>query len=169
MGRRPYTENLGLEHAGIQTDSRGRIEIKEDFRTPAHKHIFAIGDVVRGAMLAHKAEEEGIAATEHIVAGFGHVNYDCIPSVIYTHPEVAWCGKTEEQLKESSVAYKVGTFPFVANSRAKTNGTAHFLKVDDTEGFIKVLSNAQDDKILGVHVIGPVSVCWLLICRMRVR
>jgi dihydrolipoamide dehydrogenase len=127
VGRRPYTENLGLEHAGLKADSRGRIEIQDDFRTLSHKHIFAIGDVVRGAMLAHKAEEEGIAVAEHIKSGFGHVNYDCIPSVIYTHPEVSWCGKTEEQLKESGVAYKVGSFPFAANSRAKTNGNTFFI------------------------------------------
>lgn len=122
VGRRPYTLNLGLESVGIQLDNRGRIEIDDHLRVPSHPHIFAIGDVVKGAMLAHKAEEEGIAVAEYIAQGFSHVNYDCIPSVIYTHPEVAWCGKTEEQVKQSGTKYKVGSFPFAANSRAKTNG-----------------------------------------------
>mmetsp|Transcript_21025 Transcript_21025/g.32146 ORF Transcript_21025/g.32146 Transcript_21025/m.32146 type:complete len:499 (-) Transcript_21025:99-1595(-) len=145
-GRRPYTEGLGLEALGIKTDKLGRIEVDDHFRT-AVPSIFAIGDCIDGPMLAHKAEEEGIAATE-IIAGFaGHVNYDAIPGVIYTYPEVASVGKTEEELKDGGVEYSKGTFPFAANSRARANG--------DTEGFVKVLSDKKTDKIMGVHIIGP--------------
>jgi dihydrolipoamide dehydrogenase len=121
VGRRPYTANLGLEKLGIQMDKRGFIEINDKFQTNI-PNIRAIGDCVRGPMLAHKAEEEGAACVEEIFHGVSHVNYNAIPSVIYTHPEVAWVGKTEEQLKKDGIKYKVGKFPFMANSRARTNG-----------------------------------------------
>jgi dihydrolipoamide dehydrogenase len=147
VGRKPYTEGLGLENVGIVPDKRGIIPTDSHRRTTA-QNIWAIGDVISGPMLAHKAEEEGIAVVEDIVSpGVGHVNYDAIPSVIYTHPEVSWVGKTEEQLKTENVKYKVGKFPFAANSRAKTN--------DDADGFIKFLSDSETDKILGCHMIGP--------------
>ncbi|CAJ0838025.1 3709_t:CDS:10 [Entrophospora sp. SA101] len=146
IGRRPYTEKLGLENVGIDVDDKGRIKIDSHFKTN-HSHILCIGDVTYGAMLAHKAEEEGIAAAEFLAGGFGHVNYDVIPSVIYTHPEVAWCGKTEEQVKETKKPYRVGTFPFAANSRARTN--------DDSEGVVKIISDEETDLVLGIHIIGP--------------
>ncbi|KAI6157081.1 hypothetical protein BKA82DRAFT_13304 [Pisolithus tinctorius] len=146
VGRRPYTEGLNLEAAGVQLDNKGRVVIDDQFATSA-KHIRCIGDVTFGPMLAHKAEEEGIAAVEHIKHGHGHVNYNAIPSVVYTHPEVAWVGKTEQDLKAAGVKYNVGKFPFAANSRAKTNL--------DTEGFVKFLSEKETDRILGVHIIGP--------------
>mmetsp|Transcript_1100 Transcript_1100/g.2298 ORF Transcript_1100/g.2298 Transcript_1100/m.2298 type:complete len:525 (+) Transcript_1100:14-1588(+) len=145
-GRRPYTEDLGLDALGIQTDKLGRIEVDEHFRT-AVPSIYAIGDCIDGPMLAHKAEEEGIAAVETIAGYAGHVNYDAIPGVIYTYPEVAAVGKTEEELKEAGVAYSVGTFPFAANSRARANGSS--------EGFVKILSDKETDRILGAHIIGP--------------
>ncbi|KIM64510.1 hypothetical protein SCLCIDRAFT_115289 [Scleroderma citrinum Foug A] len=146
VGRRPYTEGLNLEAAGVQLDNKGRIVIDDQFTTSA-KHIRCIGDVTFGPMLAHKAEEEGIAAVEYIKHGHGHVNYNAIPSVVYTHPEVAWVGKTEQDLKAAGVQYNIGKFPFAANSRAKTNL--------DTEGFVKFLAEKETDKILGVHIIGP--------------
>ncbi|KAJ2174237.1 dihydrolipoamide dehydrogenase precursor, partial [Coemansia sp. RSA 532] len=147
VGRRPYTEGLGLENAGVKVDAKGRIEMAdEQFRT-AVSSIRVIGDVTMGPMLAHKAEEEGIAAVEHITNGHGHVNYNVIPSVIYTHPEVAWVGKNEQQLKEEGIKYKVGSFPFAANSRAKT--------IDDAEGLVKIITDAETDRILGAHIIGP--------------
>jgi len=145
VGRRPYTANLGLEKLGIQMDKRGFIEINDKFQTNI-PHIRAIGDCVRGPMLAHKAEEEGSACVEEIFHGVSHVNYNAIPSVIYTHPEVAWVGKTEEQLKKDGIKYKVGKFPFMANSRARTNA--------DSEGFVKFLADAETDRILGVHIVG---------------
>jgi len=145
-GRRPYTDGLGLEALGIQTDRLGRIEVDEHFRT-AVPSIYAIGDCIDGPMLAHKAEEEGIAAVETIAGYAGHVNYDAIPGVIYTYPEVASVGKTEEELKEAGVAYNVGTFPFQANSRARANGSS--------EGFVKILSEKETDRMLGSHIIGP--------------
>jgi dihydrolipoamide dehydrogenase len=145
VGRRPYTEGLGLENAGLSTDERGRIPVDEHLRTKL-PHIYAIGDVIRGPMLAHKASEEGIAAVEHMAKGFGHVDYQAIPSVVYTHPEVAGVGYTEEELKEKGIPYKVGKFPYAASGRARAMG--------DTEGFIKVLAHAQTDRILGVHGIG---------------
>ena len=145
-GRRPYTEGLGLDSLGIQTDKLGRIEVDDHFRT-AVPNIYAIGDCINGPMLAHKAEEEGIAAVETIAGFAGHVNYDAIPGVIYTYPEVAAVGKTEEELKEAGVAYNVGSFPFSANSRARANGS--------TDGFVKILSDAKTDRILGAHIIGP--------------
>lgn len=121
VGRKPYTENLGLEKVGVKTDEKGRIVVDDKFSTNIPS-ILAIGDVIRGPMLAHKSEEEGIAVAEILAGGYGHVNYEAIPSVVYTHPEVAWCGKTEEELKKSGIEYSVGSFPFLANSRAKTNG-----------------------------------------------
>eukprot|EP00980_Cylindrotheca_fusiformis_P009362 scaffold2047_cov129-Cylindrotheca_fusiformis.AAC.41 len=145
-GRRPFTEGLGLEELGIQTDKLGRIEVDEHFKT-AVPSVYAIGDCIDGPMLAHKAEEEGIAAVE-IIAGYaGHVNYNAIPGVIYTYPEVASVGKTEEELKEAGTAYNKGSFLFSANSRARANGSS--------DGFVKVLADKETDKILGVHIIGP--------------
>lgn len=145
VGRKPYTQGLGLEEAGIKMTERGQVEIDDHFKTSVDG-IYAIGDVVRGAMLAHKAEDEGSAVAE-IIAGFaGHVNYDAIPGVIYTMPEVASVGKTEEALKADGTEYGVGKFPFTANSRAKANM--------QTDGFVKILTCAKSDKILGAHIIG---------------
>lgn len=146
VGRRPNTEGLGLETVNVSRDRMGRIEIDDRFAT-SENGIYAIGDVVRGPMLAHKAEEEGVACVEGIVNGYGHVNYDAIPGVVYTHPEVASVGKTEEQLKEDGVPYNKGKFPFMANGRAKANG--------DTVGFAKILAHKETDRVLGVHIIGP--------------
>lgn len=145
-GRRPYTDGLNLDALGIATDKLGRIEVDEHFKT-AVPSIFAIGDCIDGPMLAHKAEEEGIAAIETIAGFAGHVNYDTIPGVIYTYPEVASVGKTEEELKEAGVKYAKGSFPFQANSRARANGSS--------DGFVKILTDAETDKILGCHIIGP--------------
>lgn len=146
VGRRPYTKGLGLEKIGVEVDNKGRIVIDDQFNTTV-QGIKCIGDVTFGPMLAHKAEEEGIAAVEFIKTGHGHVNYHAIPSVIYTHPEVAWVGKTEQELKAAGVQYKVGKFPFMANSRAKTNL--------DTEGQVKFLIEKETDRVLGVHIMGP--------------
>ncbi|KAJ3035050.1 dihydrolipoamide dehydrogenase precursor [Rhizophlyctis rosea] len=146
IGRRPFTEGLGLKEVGVETDNRGRVVTDAEFKTNVPS-IRAIGDVIVGPMLAHKAEEEGIAAVEYIAGGHGHVNYGAIPSVIYTYPEVAWVGKNEQEVKTSGVQYKVGSFPFLANSRAKT--------MDDYEGLIKIISDAETDRILGAHIIGP--------------
>jgi pyruvate/2-oxoglutarate dehydrogenase complex dihydrolipoamide dehydrogenase (E3) component len=137
---------LGLDNIGLETDERGRIVIDQEYRTKI-PHIRAIGDVTFGPMLAHKAEEEGVAAVEYLTKGYGHVNYGAIPSVMYTHPEVAWVGQNEQELKAAGVKYKVGSFPFSANSRAKTNL--------DTEGMVKFISDAETDRILGVHIVGP--------------
>jgi len=145
-GRRPFTKNIGLEGLGIKVDRLGRIEVDKHFKT-AVPTVFAIGDCIDGPMLAHKAEEEGIACVENIAGFAGHVNYDAIPGVIYTHPEVANVGLTEEQLKTKGVKYNKGTFPFQANSRARCVG--------DSEGMIKVLADSETDRILGVHIIGP--------------
>jgi len=145
-GRRPYTSGLGLEEMGIQLDKLGRVQVDEHFRT-AVPSVYAIGDCIDGPMLAHKAEEEGIAAIETIAGFAGHVNYDAIPGVIYTYPEVASVGKTEEELTAAGVEFVKGTFPFAANSRARANGS--------TEGFVKVLADKNTDKILGAHIIGP--------------
>jgi len=145
-GRRPYTDGLGLEDMGISRDKLGRIEVNNQFQT-AVPNIYAIGDCIDGPMLAHKAEEEGIAAVETIAGFSGHVNYDAIPGVIYTYPEVAAVGKTEEELKEAGVNYVTGSFPFAANSRARANGSS--------DGFVKVLADKETDRILGVHIIGP--------------
>ncbi|KZP26741.1 dihydrolipoyl dehydrogenase [Athelia psychrophila] len=146
VGRRPYTAGLDLEKAGVELDNKGRIIIDDQFNTSV-KNIKCIGDVTFGPMLAHKAEEEGIAAVEYIHSGHGHINYATIPSVVYTHPEVAWVGRTEQDLKAAGVEYNVGSFPFLANSRAKTN--------QDTEGSVKILAEKETDRILGVHIIGP--------------
>ena len=146
VGRKAYTEGLNLGKIGINKDKKGRIEVNERLQTSV-KNIYAIGDVIKGPMLAHKAEEEGIAVAEILAGQSGHVNYDVIPGVIYTSPEVATVGKTEEQLKEESRSYKVGKFPFLANSRAKVN--------NETEGFVKILADSKTDKVLGVHIIGP--------------
>ena len=148
VGRKPYTEGLNLSKIGIIKDKVGRIEVDKQFRTSV-KNIFAIGDVIKGPMLAHKAEEEGIAVAEILAGQSGHVNYNVIPGVIYTSPEVAAVGKTEEELKKLNISYKVGKFPFMANSRAKVN--------NETEGFVKILANSETDKVLGVHMIGPHS------------
>ena len=145
IGRRPYVEGLNLEAIGVELDSKGRIVIDDQFNTSV-KNIKCIGDVTFGPMLAHKAEEEGIAAVEFIKSGHGHVNYNAIPSVVYTHPEVSWVGKTEQELKAAGVQYNVGKFSFTANSRAKTNL--------DTEGFVKIITEKETDRILGVHIIG---------------
>jgi dihydrolipoamide dehydrogenase len=146
VGRKPYTEGLGLEKIGVKVDKRGVIETDDHLRTGV-PGVLAIGDAIKGPMLAHKAEEEGIAAVEGIATpGAGHVNYNAIPSVIYTNPEVAWVGLTEEQAKAKGITYKVGKFPFKANSRARTN--------NETEGFVKFVSDAQTDRILGVHIVG---------------
>jgi dihydrolipoamide dehydrogenase len=146
IGRVPYTEGLGLKEAGVEMDERGRVKIDDHFQTNV-KGIYAIGDVVRGAMLAHKGEDEGVAVAELIAGKAGHVNYDAIPNVIYTYPEVASVGKTEEELKQAGVAYRVGKFPFTANGRAKVNRT--------TDGFVKILADDKTDKVLGAHIIGP--------------
>jgi len=146
VGRVPNTENLGLETVGIQVDGRGRIPVNEAFATSA-PGIYAIGDVIPGVMLAHKAEEEGIACAENLAGKHGHVNYNAIPNVVYTHPEVASVGKTEEELKAEGRAYKKGSFPFLANGRA--------LALAQTEGKVKVLADATTDRILGVHIVGP--------------
>ena len=146
VGRKPYTEGLNLTKIGVKKDKFGKIEVNDKLQTNI-ENIFAIGDVIKGPMLAHKAEEEGIAVAEILAGQAGHVNYDVIPGVIYTSPEVATVGKTEEQLKKLNIDYKVGKFPFIANSRAKVN--------NETEGFVKILANAKTDKVLGVHIIGP--------------
>ncbi len=146
IGRKPYTEGLGLEKVGIKLDERGRIPVDKHFRASA-EGVYAIGDVIAGPMLAHKAEEEGIAAVEIMAGQAGHVNYDAIPGVVYTWPEVASVGKTEEQLKEEKIAYIAGKFPFMANSRGRAVG--------DTDGFVKILADKETDKVYGVHIIGP--------------
>jgi dihydrolipoamide dehydrogenase len=145
IGRVPYTEGLGLKEAGVALDNRGRVQIDPHFATTV-KGIYAIGDVVAGPMLAHKAEDEGVAVAEIIAGQAWHVNYDVIPGVVYTTPEVSSVGKTEEELKQAGVAYTVGKFPFTANGRSKVNQT--------TEGFVKVLADAKTDRVLGVHIIG---------------
>jgi dihydrolipoamide dehydrogenase len=144
-GRRPYTDGLGLEELGIETDRR-MVKIDDHFRTNV-PNVYAIGDVVAGPMLAHKAEEEGIAAVEIMAGKHGHVNYNAIPGVIYTHPEVATVGLCEEDLKAAGTKYKVGKFPFMANSRARA--------IEDSEGLVKVFTDATTDRILGVHMVGP--------------
>lgn len=145
IGRRPYTYGLGLENIGLETDERGRIIIDQEYRTKV-PHIRVIGDVTFGAMLAHKAEEEGIAAVEYIKHGHGHVNYGAIPSVMYTHPEAAWVGLTEQECKTKGLSINIGVFPFSANSRARTNL--------DTEGLVKFIADKETDRILGIHIVG---------------
>ena len=144
IGRHAFTDGLQLEKAGLTADERGVIPTNDHWQTK-HSHIYGIGDVVKGAMLAHKAEEEGIAAVEHILGEGGHVNYNCIPGVIYTHPEVAWVGKCEAELKKAGVEYKKGVLPMAANSRARTN--------NDADGLVKILTDAKTDKMLGVHIM----------------
>ncbi len=146
VGRRPYTKNLNLDKVGVKLDEKGRVKVNKNFETNV-KNIYAIGDVIDGPMLAHKAEEEGIAVAELIAGQSGHVNYDIIPGVVYTSPEVAYVGKSEEQLKKENIGYKIGKFPFIANSRAKA--------IDEPEGFVKILADQSTDKVLGVHIIGP--------------
>ena len=146
VGRKPNTNNLNLDKVGVEKYKKGRIKVNKNFQTNI-KNIYAIGDVIEGPMLAHKAEEEGMAVAEIISGQSGHVNYDIIPGVIYTSPEVATIGKTEEQLKEQKLDYKVGKFPFMANSRAKA--------IDEPEGFVKILADSRTDRVLGVHMIGP--------------
>ncbi|MGD9785044.1 MAG: dihydrolipoyl dehydrogenase [Hyphomicrobiaceae bacterium] len=146
IGRAPFTEGLGLSEVGVQLDNRKRIVVDSHFRTNVDG-IYAIGDVIAGPMLAHKAEDEGIAIAEILAGQSGHVNYGVIPGVIYTAPEVATVGKTEEELKEAGIAYSVGKFPFTANGRAKVNRT--------TDGLVKIIADAKTDRILGVHMIGP--------------
>ena len=145
IGRVPYTEGLGLKQVGVALDNRGRVQIDAHFATSV-KGVYAIGDVVAGPMLAHKAEDEGVACAEILAGQAGHVNYDVIPGVVYTTPEVSAVGKTEEELKQAGVAYTVGRFPFTANGRSKVNQT--------TEGFVKVLADAKTDRVLGVHIVG---------------
>ena len=146
VGRKPNTNGLNLKKIGIELDEKKRVKTNASFQTNL-KNIYAIGDVISGPMLAHKAEDEGIAVAENIVGQSGHVNYDTIPGVIYTTPEVASIGKTEEQLKEKKIQYKIGKFSFMANSRAKA--------IDDAEGFVKILADKKTDKVLGAHLIGP--------------
>jgi dihydrolipoamide dehydrogenase len=146
IGRVPYTEGLGLKEAGVAMDEKNRVVVDHDFRTNV-PGVYAIGDVIAGPMLAHKAEDEGVAAAEIIAGKAGIVNHDAIPNVIYTYPEVASVGKTEEELKAAGIAYNVGKFPFTANGRAKVNRT--------TDGFVKILADAATDRILGAHIIGP--------------
>ncbi|XP_068241665.1 dihydrolipoyl dehydrogenase, mitochondrial [Palaemon carinicauda] len=146
VGRRPFTTNLGLEELGIEKDTRGRIPVNQRFQTVI-PNIYAIGDCIHGPMLAHKAEDEGIVCVEGMAGGPVHIDYNCVPSVIYTHPEVAWIGKTEEDLKAEGVEYAVGKFPFAANSRAKCN--------NDTDGLVKILADKHTDRMLGAHIIGP--------------
>jgi dihydrolipoyl dehydrogenase len=147
VGRRPYTEGLGLAEAGVNHDQKaGRVEVDEHFQTNV-PGVYAIGDLIAGPMLAHKASEEGIAVAEHLAGKPAHVNYDAIPSVIYIWPEVAAVGQTEEQVKESGRPYRVGKFPFVASARAKS--------LDETEGVVKVIADGETDRVLGVHIFGP--------------
>jgi dihydrolipoamide dehydrogenase len=146
VGRIPNTDGLGLAEAGVKVDERGRVVVDEDFRTNV-PGIYAIGDVIAGPMLAHKAEEEGVAVADVIAGKYAHVNYDAIPGVVYTEPEIASVGKTEDQLKQAEIPYKKGIFPFMANGRAKA--LAH------TDGRVKILAHAETDRILGLHIIGP--------------
>jgi dihydrolipoamide dehydrogenase len=145
IGRRPRTEDMNLEQVGVKLTDRKQVEIGENFKTSVDG-VYAIGDCVKGAMLAHKAEEEGIACVENLAGLHGHVNYDCIPGVIYTHPEVATVGKTEEELKAAGVEYNVGKFPYMANSRARANL--------DAEGMVKFIADKKTDRLLGCHIVG---------------
>jgi dihydrolipoamide dehydrogenase len=148
IGRRPYTEGLGLEDVGVTVDERGFIEVDRRFETRV-PGIYAIGDCIPGPMLAHKAEDEGSICAEILAGQSGHIDYDRVPGVVYTWPEIASVGKTEEALKEQGVSYKVGKFPFSANSRARTTG--------ETDGFVKILADADTDRVLGVHILGPLA------------
>ena len=146
IGRRPFTEGLGLKEAGVEVTDRGFVPVDEDFQTNV-PGIYAIGDVIGGAMLAHKAEDEGVVCVEIMAGQTGHIDYDAIPGIVYTHPEIASVGKTEEQLKEAGIAYKAGKFPFTANSRARCNA--------DSDGFVKILADATTDRVVGCHIVGP--------------
>ena len=146
IGRKAYTAGLGLEKAGIETDDRGRINVDEFFETSL-EGVYAIGDVIRGAMLAHKAEDEGVVLAEMLAGQSGHIDYNCIPGVVYTWPEVASVGKTEEQLKVEGIEYKTGKFPFMANGRARA--------MNAMDGFVKIIADAKTDRVLGAHIIGP--------------
>jgi dihydrolipoamide dehydrogenase len=148
IGRVPNTIGLNAEGVGLKLDERGFIAVDDDCKTNL-PNVWAVGDVVRGPMLAHKAEEEGVAVAERIAGQHGHVNFNTVPWVIYTSPEIAWVGKTEQQLKADGVAYKAGTFPFMANGRARALG--------DTSGMVKFLADAKSDEILGVHIVGPMA------------
>ena len=145
VGRVPYTDGLGLETVGVKKDEKGRVVVDAHYATNV-PGVYAIGDVIAGPMLAHKAEDEGVAVAEIIAGQAGHVNYDVIPNVIYTFPEVASVGKSEEELKSAGVAYNAGKFPFTANGRAKVN--------QQTDGFVKILADAKTDRVLGVHIVG---------------
>ena len=146
IGRRPYIDGLGLDKVGVEISDRGFVKVDDDFQTNV-EGIYAIGDVIGGAMLAHKAEDEGVVCAEIMAGQTGHIDYGSIPGIVYTHPEVASVGKTEEQLKEAGVKYKSGKFPFSANSRARCNA--------DADGFVKILADAETDRVLGCHIIGP--------------
>ena len=145
IGRVPYTDGLGLDEVGVKRDNRGRVLVDAQLATNV-PGIYAIGDVIAGPMLAHKAQDEGVAVAERLAGKAGHVNYDVIPNVVYTYPEIASVGKTEEEIKEAGIDYRVGKFPFTANGRAKANLT--------TEGFVKILADAKSDRVLGVHIVG---------------
>jgi dihydrolipoamide dehydrogenase len=146
IGRKPYTDGLGLDKAGVKLDAKGRVEIDKHWQTNV-KGIYAIGDAVAGPMLAHKAEDEGTAVAELLAGQSAHINYDAIPNIVYTWPEVAAIGKTEEELKAAGVAYKAGKFPFTANGRARA--------MNATDGFVKILADATTDRVLGAHMVGP--------------
>ena len=146
VGRRPYTDHLGLETVGLETDSKGRIPVDEHLATSV-EGLYAIGDVIAGPMLAHKAEHEGVACVERIATGYGHVNYDAIPNVVYTHPEIASVGRSEQELQAAGIAYRKGSFPFIANGRARA--------LSQTDGQVKILADSHTDRVLGVHIIGP--------------
>ena len=148
IGRRPYSDGLGLEKLGVTTDKRGFITVDHNLQTSI-SGVYAIGDVIGGPMLAHKAEEEGVAVAERLAGQSGHVNYDIIPGIVYTWPEAASLGKTEEDLNKKGIDYKAGKFPFTANSRARANA--------DSDGFVKILADAKTDKVLGVHIVGPAA------------
>ena len=160
VGRKAYTEGLGLDKAGVKTTDRGLVETNANWQTNI-PNIYAIGDVIAGPMLAHKAEEEGVAVAEILAGQHGHVNYDAIPGVIYTHPEVASVGKTEEELKEAGIAYNAGKFPFAANGRALANG--------DAEGYVKILADKATDEVYGVHIIGPHAGDLIAECVMAIE
>lgn len=149
VGRRPYTKGIGLEELGIATDEKGRVKVNSRFQTEKHPSIYAIGDCIEGPMLAHKAEDEGVFCVEGMAGSPVHIDYNCVPNVIYTFPEVAWVGKSEDQLKAEGVAYKVGKFPMIANSRSKT--------ISETDGLVKILGDKKTDRILGCHIITSVA------------
>jgi len=148
-GRRPYTEGLGLDKIDVSVDDLGRINVNQNLQTLRHSHIYAVGDCVRGPMLAHKAEEEGIFVAERLAGKGGHINYHTIPWVIYTHPEIAWVGHTEESLKAENIPYNKGIFYFMANSRARAN--------HDTDGLVKVLSDKNTDALLGMSIVNSLA------------